>query len=585
MAKQVKTKREPRLKAEVTTAQRLKNILKSCRDIMRKDRGLSGDADRLPMLTWLMFLKFLDDKEASFRDEAAFNNRPYLETIEQPYRWRDWAADTKLSGSDLMNFINQQKTIFADNTEGVGLFAYLCGLEHSELPRRRVVGAVFKGVLNRMVSGYLLREVIDKINQIQFNSSDDIHTLSLLYEGLLKEMRDASGDAGEFYTPRPVVKFMVNTLAPRIGETILDPACGTGGFLVQAFEFLTHTDDGRNPKNFQTLHNNTFSGNEVKPLPYLLCQMNLLLHGLENPHIKDENSLKKRLGEIGDADRVDIIITNPPFGGEEERQIIDNFPDGFQTAETTLLFIQVILRRLRRANPDTGLRGGRAAIVVPNGTLFDEGIAAKIKRDLTDDFNLHTVVRLPEGVFAPYTDIPSNLLFFEHGQPTDKIWFYEQRPPLGRKKYSKMKAIQDDDFEELNAWWSNRTENDQAWQLDLTAIKAHAKAEAQPFVDSADAARKRTQANRRKLDALKKQFSSVQEARKEPKFIALEAAISEDERTENDNNKKAERLRATAYNLDAKNPNRKPEVEYKDPSVLVNLILDNEQHILKLLKN
>ena len=253
---------------------------------------------------------------------------------------------------------------------------------------------------------------------------------------------------------------------PKIGETVLDPAAGTGGFLVESFEHLKK--QAKTVEQRKVLQNNSIIGGEAKSLPYLLCQMNLLLHGLDYPNIDSGNSLRFPLRDIGDNDRVDIIITNPPFGGEEERGILNNFPDDKKTAETALLFLQLIMRKLKRKKPDT--RGGRAAIVVPHGTLFAPGIAARVKKQLVEEFNLHTIVRLGEGIFAPYTNIPCNLLFFEHGEPTTEIWYYELLPPTDRKKYSKTRPIQHEEFTEIKSWWTKRTENDKAWKVKLKDV-------------------------------------------------------------------------------------------------------------------
>ncbi|RPH55731.1 MAG: SAM-dependent DNA methyltransferase, partial [Chloroflexi bacterium] len=333
-----------------------------------------------------------------------------------------------------------------------------------------------------MTSGYILREILTKIDQINFTASEEIHTLSALYESMLKEMRDAAGDSGEFYTPRAVVRFMVQALDPQIGETVLDPACGTGGFLVESFEHMRQ--QATTVEKAATLQKGSITGVEAKPLPYLLCQMNLLLHGLEFPQIDYGNALTVKLGEIGDRQRVDVILTNPPFGGEEEAKILGNFPADRQTTETALLFLQLIMRKLKRTPtpsrppatlPQMGLGfvpfgggqggGGRAAVVVPNGTLFGDGIAARIKEDLLKNFNLHTIVRLPNGVFAPYTSIPTNLLFFETGQPTREVWYYEQSLPEGIKNYTKTRPVQFDEFLPLLDWWNNRTENERAWKV------------------------------------------------------------------------------------------------------------------------
>ena len=507
-----------RIKKEVkqeTTAQLLSGLVKSCRQTMRKDKGMNGDADRLPMLTWIMFLKFLDDMEQEQETKALLKRQTYKSTIAEPYRWRDWAKNQNLTGDDLLTFINNEKCTLPDGTEGVGLFYYLRSLQsETGNSRKDVIATVFKGIANRMINGYLLRDVVNKIDGIHFNSTEEVYTLSHLYESLLKEMRDASGDAGEFYTPRPVVKFMVEMVNPKIGETILDPAAGTGGFLVEGFEYLKKQANSTEKR--ETLQNQSIIGGEAKTLPYLLCQMNLLLHGLEFPKIDSGNSLRIPIREIGDNERVDIILTNPPFGGEEERGILNNFPDDMRTAETTLLFLQLIMRKLRRSK--SGQKGGKAAVVVPNGTLFAGGIAARVKEQMLKDFNLHTIVRLPDGVFEPYTSIPANILFFEHGKPTKKVWFYEIMPPTGRKKYSKTAPMQPEEFDNIKAWWNNRVENDNAWQMSVTDILTY-----------------------------------------------------------DDKNK------LLSANLDRKNPNRKSDNEYFDPSVTMAQILEKETQISALL--
>jgi len=450
-----------------TTPQQLGSIIKSARDKMRKDKGLSGDTDRLPQLTWIMFLKFLDDNEQVRESEAALAGFIFKPAITAPYRWRDWAGGTNgLTGDDLIAFINNDEALRPDGKRGAGLFTYLKNLTgENGGDRRDVIANVFRGTLNRMVSGYMLREVVEVINGINFTASEEIHTLSAMYESMLKEMRDAAGDAGEFYTPRAVVRFMVTALDPRPGETVLDPACGTGGFLVESFEHIRKECD--TVEKLERLQRETIFGIEAKPLPYLLCQMNLLLHGLEFPAIEYKNALAVKIGEIGERERVDVILTNPPFGGEEERGILQNFPADKQTSETALLFLQLIMRKLRRTP-----KPGRAAVVVPNGVLFGDGVAAKVKEELLNEFNLHTVVRLPNGVFAPYTSIPTNLLFFERGGPTHETWYYEQQLPTDRKNYTKTKPMQFEEFGECLAWWDARTENERAWKVSAEAIAA-----------------------------------------------------------------------------------------------------------------
>jgi type I restriction enzyme M protein len=450
-----------------TTAQSLGSLLKSARDIMRKDKGLNGDLDRLPLLTWIMFLKFLDDLELQREGEAKLAGKTFKPAIEAPYRWRDWAAQADgITGDELLSVINNEETTRPDTSRGPGLFRYLRALSGSGGDdRREVIAAVFRGVDNRMKSGYLLRDVINKIGGIRFTSSDELHTLGALYESMLREMRDAAGDSGEFYTPRPVVRFMVAVSNPRLGEIVLDPAGGTGGFLVEAYNHLAA--QVKTVADRKILQEHSLFGCEPKPLPYLLCQMNLLLHGLDAPRIDPGNSLRHKLTDIGERERVDVILTNPPFGGEEERGIQGNFPDDKQTAETALLFLQLIMRKLRR-------QGGtaRAAVVVPNGTLFGDGVCARIKEELLTDFNLHTIVRLPNGVFAPYTGIPTNVLFFDRSGPTQEVWYYEQPLPEGRKNYTKTAPIQFEEFAACIAWWNKREENERAWKVPAAELLA-----------------------------------------------------------------------------------------------------------------
>jgi type I restriction enzyme M protein len=446
-----------------TTSQRLRSVVKSCRDIMRKDRGVNSDIDRLPQLTWMMFLKFLDDLERIEEQRAELAGKRHQALIEKPYRWRDWAAQADgITGDELLAFLNQDEVKGPNGKPMKGLFAYLRGLQSGDRrDRRAVVGEVFRGIYNRMVSGFLIRDMVNKLNALHFTSSEELYVLSGMYESMLREMRDAAGDSGEFYTPRAVVKAIVQVMDPRLGEVVEDPACGTGGFLVESFDYLRQQADTVAKR--RTLQENSIRGGEAKPLPYLLCQMNLLLHGMEIPDIDHGNSLRRALNDIGDSDRADIILTNPPFGGEEERSIQNNFPDDRRTAETALLFLQLIMRKLRRQVG--GKKGGRAAVIVPNGVLFADGAAARIKEDLIRDFNLHTVVRLPDGVFAPYTSIKTNILFFERGGPTQDIWYYEHPLPEGKKNYTKTNPILFEEFTPFTAWWKKRELGPQAWKV------------------------------------------------------------------------------------------------------------------------
>jgi type I restriction enzyme M protein len=454
-----------------TTAQQLGSLIKSARDIMRKDKGLNGDLDRLPLLTWIMFLKFLDDREKLEEARAAIGGKKYKPAIEAPYRWRDWASNKQgITGDELMAFVNQDEAMRPNGKRGAGLLAYLRGLQSINGDRRRdVIATVFDGVINRMISGYLMRDVLNLVDGIHFDSTEEIHLLARLYESMLREMRDAAGDSGEFYTPRPVIQFMVAVTDPHLGEVVLDPACGTGGFLAESFAHMEKLCD--TVQDRKVLQEKSIRGGEAKPLPYMLSQMNLLLHGLDAPSVQYGNSLAVKITELGEKDRVDIILTNPPFGGEEEAGIRGNFAADKQTSETALLFLQLIMRKMRK--PSAGSeRGGRAGVVVPNGTLFGDGVAARIKEELLKEFNLHTIVRLPNGVFTPYTPIPTNLLFFDRSGPTKEIWFYELPLPEGRKNFTKTKPLQLEDFGGCIKWFQakRRKENDYAWCIPASEI-------------------------------------------------------------------------------------------------------------------
>jgi len=433
----------------------LTSAIKSARDIMRKDPGLNGDVDRIPQIAWLLFLKAFDALEAN----RAVVDRDYRPAIEEPYRWQDWAgpkAATPRAGESLLRWVDQS------------LLPHLAGLKGTGEAgdARDVVAEIFKDTRNRMLSGYLLGDLVEQIDRINFASSDDLHTMAHVYESMLREMRDAAGDAGEFYTPRPIVRFMVGRIDPRIGETVMDPAVGTGGFLVEAQQHLeaqVHSAADRDRLR------GTLRGFEKKPLPYLLSQMNLLLHGAEDPRIVRGNALAYQLKDQR-GDGVDVVLTNPPFGGEEESRIAGYFPSGLQTAETSWLFLQSVMARIERKH-------GRAAVVVPNGVLFADGVGGRIKKRLLEEFNLHTVVRLPNGTFAPYTLIPTNILFFEAGTPTGDIWFYEHPLPDGRKNYTKTKPLRYEEFADCEDWWGGpervgRVETAQAWKVAASDVAA-----------------------------------------------------------------------------------------------------------------
>jgi type I restriction enzyme M protein len=452
------TRRPNDMKQTLTSKQQLATTIKSVRDLLRKDAGLSGDTDRLPQLTWLLFLKAFDDFEYARVEEQG---GAYAAVIALPCRWRDWAdvldKAQRLTGDELLEFVNTRLIPHLSEIAGAG--------EHDI---RTMVGTIFQGTYNRIRSGYILREVVDKLSTINFNASEDIHTVSVFYETMLREMRDAAGDAGEFYTPRPVVRFIIDRLAPKLGERVLDPACGTCGFLVETYERLR--GEVRTPEQRELLQR-LLMGNEKKSMPYLLGVMNMLLHGIECPNIIERNALSTNIRQIRDADRVDVVATNPPFGGEEERGILNNFPEGMRTAETALLYFQYVMAMLRRP-------GGRCGIILPNGFLFGTGVATEVKKQLLNRCNLHTIVRLPNGVFAPYTSIPTNLLFFEAGPPdadepcTRQVWYYELPLPEGRNNYTKTKPLQYEEFADCIAWWDNRQENERAWRVPVAQFLA-----------------------------------------------------------------------------------------------------------------
>lgn len=439
--------------AATTSRARLAAIIKSARDIMRKDAGLNGDLDRLPQLSWLMFLRAFDARVEQVGRQLDLDFRP---AIEKPYRWQDWAEDPDFTGPELLKFVNDDLLPYLRKLKGDG----------PDDPRN-VISTVFKEIHNRMLSGVLLRDLVNEVNKIHFTSEDDIHTMAFVYESILKEMRDAAGDSGEFYTPRPVIRFMVQQSFLKLGESILDPACGTGGFLVEAYEALRDQADTIGKR--AALHDN-IRGIEKKPLPYLLCMMNLLLHGIDRPRVIRDNALVRMRTETGSAHKVNVILTNPPFGGEEEQSVVRLFPEGYRTQETAWLFVHSILERLRP--------GGRCAIVLPNGSLFGGGIGARIKEKLMKECDLHTIVRLPQGVFAPYTQIPANLLFFEKTGPTKEIWFYEIPLPEGRRGYTKTKPMRFEEFEACVRWWGGerregREENEFAWRVPAAEIIAN----------------------------------------------------------------------------------------------------------------
>ncbi|WP_313587233.1 class I SAM-dependent DNA methyltransferase [Aquidulcibacter sp.] len=432
----------------------IRTLVKSIQDIMRQDSGVDGDAQRISQLTWMFFLKIIDDQD----QELELTQDDYRSPLPEPLQWRNWAADPEgMTGEALINFVNGE------------LFPALKGLQLTGRPgdRRRVVRDVFEDAYNYMKSGQLMRQVVNKIAQVDFNNLAERQHFGDIYEQILNDLQSA-GNAGEYYTPRAVTAFMVDRIDPKPGETLFDPACGTGGFLTCS---IRHMRDRyiKTPAHEEALQA-SLRAVEKKQLPHMLCVTNMLLHGIEDPSfVRHDNTLAKPYISYGSSDRVDIIVTNPPFGGREEDGIESNFPQNFRTRETADLFLALIVRLLKS--------GGRAAVVLPDGSLFGEGVKTRLKEHLMEECHLHTIVRLPNSVFKPYASIGTNLLFFEKGSPTKEIWFYEHQVPEGQKAYSMTKPIRLEHFQGCMDWWGGadrvgREETPQAWKVSAEDIRA-----------------------------------------------------------------------------------------------------------------
>lgn len=424
----------------------ISNVVKSVQDIMRQDAGVDGDAQRISQLVWMIFLKVFDAKE----EEWELEYDDYESVIPEELRWSNWADDDEgITGDELLDFINNK--LFKELKE------MELGVDSD--PKAFLVKAVFEDSYNYMKSGALIRQVINKLNEIDFTASEDRHLFNDIYENILKDLQSA-GNSGEFYTPRPVTQFIIDMLNPQLGEKVADFACGTGGFLTCAIEHLKKQQ--KNVEDIKVL-GKTIIGVEKKPLPHLLATTNLILHDIDVPNISHDNSLTKNVRDLKESDYVDVIAMNPPFGGVEEDTVLTNFPNAFQTKETADLFMTVMMYRLSEK--------GRAGVVLPDGFLFGEGVKTKIKEKLLSEFNLHTIVRMPNGVFAPYTGINTNLLFFDKGKSTKEVWFFEHPLPQGYKNYTKTKPIKLEEFDLEKKWWNNREENEYAWKISVEEIK------------------------------------------------------------------------------------------------------------------
>jgi len=417
--------------------------IKSIRDTMRKDAGVDGDAQRISQMVWMLFLKIFADKEQEW--ELVMDE--YQSPIPEEFKWQNWAADEEgLTGEELMEFINNR------------LFPALKELKNNFSPQARIIRSVFEDTYNYMKNGTLFRQVINKINEIDFNSSSESHLFNDIYETILRELQSAKS-SGEFYTPRAVTQFMTDIIDPQLGETVLDPACGTGGFLTCSID---HVRKQVSTVKDREVLQSAIRGVEKKPFPHLLCTTNLMLHGFDLPSVTRGNFLNKAYSDWGANDRVDVILSNPPFGGEEPDGTETNFPKKFRTKETADLFLALIIRLLKP--------NGRAAVVLPDGTLFGEGVKTRIKEELLEKCNLHTIVRLPKNVFNPVS-IRTNLLFFDKGSPTKEVWYYEHPYPEGQKSYNKSKPININEFDAEKTWWNNREENKYAWKVSIEQIR------------------------------------------------------------------------------------------------------------------
>ena len=416
------------------------NLTKRLQNIMRQDAGVNGNAQRIAQIVWILFLKVYDAKEELWE----LHDDDYESIIPENLRWREWAVDKKngqaMTGDALLSFVNDE------------LFPTLKNLEVDELTEKRslIVKEVFEDAFNYMKDGVLLRQVINEIDEIDFTETNERHAFNDIYETILKDLQGAR-DSGEFYSPRPTTSFIAEMLAPKIGEKCADFACGTGGFLISLLELLSKQINTVEDKE---IVNKSLYGIEKKNLPHLLCITNLLLHDIDSPNIIHGNSLEKSVRDYKEDDKFDVIAMNPPYGGVEQKNIQANFPVELQTSETADLFVALILYRLKQ--------NGRCGIILPDNFLFGtENSQKALKEKLMNECNLHTIIKLPAGVFAPYTDITTNMIFFDKTEPTEKIYYYDIPLPEGYKRFSKTKPFRDIHLDGVRTWWNNRDNGDE----------------------------------------------------------------------------------------------------------------------------
>jgi len=551
----------------------LSSTIKSIQDIMRKDDGVDGDAQRIGQLAWMLFLKIFDQCEESWEDDAEDSGKKYKSPIPKECRWRNWAkyvADKEgkkkpqIQSSELIKHVNDV------------VFPQLQSLDVEANPRAKVVRDVFQDSNNYMKSGTLLLDVIEKLDEaINFHDIVSRGQLGGIYEQILNDLRSA-GNAGEFYTPRAVTDFMVQQVNPSLKkrETVLDPACGTGGFLTSTIARFEKQITKKSSAKDRKAIAECIRGIEKKQLPHLLCVTNMLLHGIDLPSmIEHRNTLGKGWNEWKLNERVDCVITNPPFGGMEEDGVGNDYPADIRTRETADMFLVLIVKKLLKD------KGGRGAVVLPDGTLFGEGVKGKIKELLLRECQLHTIIRLPNGVFHPYTGIKTNLLFFTKGKPTDTIWFYEHHYPPGVKSYSKTKPLRLEELQPIADWWGKesdgfaaRKETEQAWKIDFKQLKIAADARAKPFWDKAESlnnqASKLANQIRDLRDTIKGEKKESVREKVETKITQLNEQIETLRQQAKDEQVAGDRHYWPIYNLDIKNPNG-PEEEVHDPDKLL----------------
>jgi type I restriction enzyme M protein len=536
----------------------LSTTIKSIQDIMRKDDGVDGDAQRIGQFTWMLFLKVFDQREMEWEDDAADRKARYKSPLPKECRWRDWAAFVKDSDGRSKPQIAASKVIgFVNNT----LFPALQNLEPHGDAKKRLIRQVFQDANNYMKSGTLLLEVVQKLDEaIDIHDFKTKQNLGDAYEQILNDLRGA-GNAGEFYTPRAITQFMVERVNPRLKqrETVLDPACGTGGFLTATIAHFQAQLTKKSGTEDRAVIESLVKGIEKKQLPHLLCTTNLLLHGIDVPdQARLGNTLSKPWNEWSHADTVNCVVTNPPFGGMEEGSVGSDYPDDVRTRETADMFLMLIIKKLLKD-------GGRAAMVLPDGILFGDGIKGKIKEKLLADCHLHTILRLPNGVFAPYTSIKTNLLFFTKGKPTGIIWFYEHPYPDGYKSYSKTKPIRLEEFEAEITWWGNeadgfahRVENEHAWKLDFKTLKANALAKAEPLWKQAEKLENKAKHKQNAIQDLRDTLRNDPKTKKretiEKQILALQQEADTALQEAREARAAADRHYWPIYNLDLKNP-------------------------------